>query len=369
ALAVLLVVGVGVVLWFWKRPSYLVWVLWLFAFLPAGMFSSPAPVFYRILPAIPAAAVLVALGGYWCVQQAGRLARWAQIVLLAAVIGLLMFSSWTTAYDYFVRWAATPNLSGIMDGGKWEAAETILAAEAETAVYVSIPVWQEPTVQYAIQSRTPTPRTFDGQHCLVVPAKNEQPLHFLSINGHEHRSLPLLETLYDSEQVTTNPFFANQEPYFFNVHVPSGADVTIAGELVEPIQFGDILLRGVDVGETAVRGQPLAVTLIWQSTAPVSQPLTAFVHLLHPDDADNPLVAQHDGIPCNGTEPVSQWRADELVFDEHVLLLAEDGVENGRYLIGVGFYHSETFERIPAAGNNVNVQFGEAIVGTIDVQP
>ncbi|MCA9926103.1 MAG: glycosyltransferase family 39 protein, partial [Anaerolineales bacterium] len=55
ALALLLLIGSGVALWYWKRTSFLVWLLWLFSFIPAGVLSSPAPVFYRILPAVPAA--------------------------------------------------------------------------------------------------------------------------------------------------------------------------------------------------------------------------------------------------------------------------------------------------------------------------
>ncbi|MCA9931623.1 MAG: hypothetical protein KC419_24230, partial [Anaerolineales bacterium] len=174
--------------------------------------------------------------------------------------------------------------------------------------------------------------------------------------------------LYETALVTTDPFFANQSPYFYSVMVPSGAVTTIPGVLSEPIQFGDILLHGVDVAETAVSGQPLTVTLTWQTLTPQQRPLTAFVHLLQPDAGSASLVAQHDGIPCSDTEPVSHWRTNELILDEHIVDLPVE-MENGRYLIGVGLYDTETFERLPVVDNEVDIRFGEAIIGAIDIQP
>ena len=68
-----------------------------------------------------------------------------------------------------------------------------------------------------------------------------------------------------------------------------------------------------------------------------------FVHVLDPAGA---LVAQYDGIPCAWTCPTSQWKAGERIHDDAELHLWN--LPAGQYRIAVGWYQTETPERLLA---------------------
>lgn len=370
-IAILLIFGAGIALWRWRQPAYSIWLAWLIGFLPGAMMSDPAPVFYRYLPTIPAAAVLsgIALAEAWqWAQQRGR--KW-RLGMRAAVCLLFAVSLFLNSRDYFRRWASSPNFFGLMDLGKWAAADAILTADGDASLFVTMPANTDPAVSYAIQTRRANVRPFDGQQCIVFRDPDSQPLHFFSITGYEHRSLEQLTTLFPQGSQIIDPVFGDNAPYYVNFVVPAASDAQIPGSLAEPIHYGSIILRGVHMPETAAHpSETLPVTLTWQATAPVLQNLTAFVHLLSQDPGDSsaPLKAQHDGVPCYGNEPTTQWHAGEFIVDEHPITLPPD-LRAGHYLLGIGFYQTDTLHPIPPMGENPNILWGEAIVREITVLP
>jgi hypothetical protein len=123
------------------------------------------------------------------------------------------------------------------------------------------------------------------------------------------------------------------------------------------------------VPETAVlAGQTVTVTLTWEILEPTLANYTVFVHLLdgRPESATAPLKAQHDGIPCEATEPTWHWRPGEYILDEHVLTIPAD-LPAGEYMLGAGLYDADTLQRLPPAGEDLHTCWDEAIVGTIKV--
>ena len=85
-----------------------------------------------------------------------------------------------------------------------------------------------------------------------------------------------------------------------------------------------------------------------------------------PAASDAPLKAQHDGVPCDATEPTWHWQTGEYILDEHSLTVPAD-TSPGEYLLGVGLYDADTLERLPPTGEDLNVRWNEAILGSIMV--
>lgn len=111
----------------------------------------------------------------------------------------------------------------------------------------------------------------------------------------------------------------------------------------------------LEEGVIATAGDRLAITLVWDAMASFSRSYTVFVHLLA---ADGTLLAQHDGIPVQGTRPTPTWTAGERLLDRHELTLPQGlPVDAGRLVVGV--YDSETIGRRPFADGAEVLMLGE----------
>lgn len=112
-----------------------------------------------------------------------------------------------------------------------------------------------------------------------------------------------------------------------------------------------IALLGYDLSTDRIQpGQELRLTLYWQALASLREEYTVFVHLL---DRENSPGGQDDAPPMKGLYPTIYWKEEEIVPDEHRLIIPAD-VSPGRYLLEVGIYSSQTGDRLPvldSAGN------------------
>jgi hypothetical protein len=114
------------------------------------------------------------------------------------------------------------------------------------------------------------------------------------------------------------------------------------------VNLGDaVRLVGYNVSSNSLAaGDKLTVTLFWQADNTVAGDDHVFVHLLSDDEQ---MLAQHDGVPAQGTRPTWSWQPREVLRDEHVLV-AESGLPQGVYALSVGMYHYPTMERLPVVG-------------------
>ncbi|HEY8743348.1 MAG TPA: hypothetical protein VIU62_09630, partial [Chloroflexota bacterium] len=85
---------------------------------------------------------------------------------------------------------------------------------------------------------------------------------------------------------------------------------------------------------TVAPGGTVEITLNWQDLTVIPQSYTVFTHLL---DAQNHVIAQHDGEPSGGTRPTSNWKPGDLVRDMHAIILPSR-LKPGSYTIEVGMY-------------------------------
>jgi hypothetical protein len=105
-----------------------------------------------------------------------------------------------------------------------------------------------------------------------------------------------------------------------------------------------IALRSIDLPQTELQpGSQLAVTLNWQSLAPINEDYTVFIQIL---DANDRIVGQVDAWPLQGTLPTSQWTPGQTITDPYLIWLDGD-LPPGQYRLIVGWYLLADLRRLP----------------------
>ena len=103
-----------------------------------------------------------------------------------------------------------------------------------------------------------------------------------------------------------------------------------------------IRLHGYVSPKSRVPGQPLCVTLYWQTEEEITGDYVVFVHL---SAADGYVQAQRDSEPVFGYYPTSSWEIGEEIGDMHCLYLSPD-LQEGEYLLRVGLYDPDSGQRL-----------------------
>lgn len=86
------------------------------------------------------------------------------------------------------------------------------------------------------------------------------------------------------------------------------------------------------------------VVLCWGSLQPLAADYTVFVHL---EDVSGALIGTGDGPPMQGAFPSSMWQPGDVILDVHYLALAVGDAEAGQR-VTVGLYNLEDGSRLPA---------------------
>jgi hypothetical protein len=113
------------------------------------------------------------------------------------------------------------------------------------------------------------------------------------------------------------------------------------------ILSGIIKLRGYDI-VYPLGGQPLRLTLYWESLADVDENYKVFIHII---DDMGAIIAQVDNLPTAGLAPTTRWQKGDLIRDPYLINLPAE-LTSGNYQIRAGLYTDE-FGRLTAAGENV----------------
>lgn len=112
-------------------------------------------------------------------------------------------------------------------------------------------------------------------------------------------------------------------------------------------------------------GSALDVTLFWQASDAVEQPLVVFVHLL---DSAGQLVANHDGPPASGLFPTDSWLPGMTVPDTHRIDLPPE-LSPGTYELRAGLYDPNTGARLPLNFAGEQAVEGDSIsLGSVEIK-
>jgi len=118
-----------------------------------------------------------------------------------------------------------------------------------------------------------------------------------------------------------------------------------------------VQLIGYEFSSPAIRaGEPLTVTLYWQTKGLL---LTSYKSFVHVTDASGQLVAQSDAVPRDWTYPTSAWFPNERVVDPHRLDIARN--VTGPLEVWIGMYDPDTLQRLAYT----NDPSGQVRLGTL----
>jgi 4-amino-4-deoxy-L-arabinose transferase-like glycosyltransferase len=108
---------------------------------------------------------------------------------------------------------------------------------------------------------------------------------------------------------------------------------------VHPVDLtyaGQVKLIGYQVTPAVTRpGQPVAVTLYWQTLQPTTENFSLFIHLL---GRNRQGIGTIDTYPGLGNLPTSQWKPGQVIRDVYPLRIAPDAAAPTLVTISVGWY-------------------------------
>jgi len=117
---------------------------------------------------------------------------------------------------------------------------------------------------------------------------------------------------------------------------------------LQSAKFGDdIALVGWNVVPEARQPGTIQVVVVWQAQRAMNRRYTAFVHL---EKFEQGKVTQDDREPRSGAYPTTRWAVNEMVREIYTLNLSDD-LSPGSFVLKVGWYDTETGERLLVAGS------------------
>ncbi len=301
-------------------------LLWLIVMLLPSILSGDAPHFGRMSGALPAIAIILAIGLTKLVQLlTSRLPvhhspftiHHSPFIILLLLSASLFF----TIRDYFILYANHPQLATDFYLPDWELGQYAAAQPPDAALYFT-PTQEEMATIYFALADPERLRSYSGGQGLI-PAGDEGKTAVYLLHPAAAQALAELQAFFPTG------FVAETRPNFLAFHVPASAPRLLV-ENETAVSFADaILLRGWSLEQTP---DALTVTLAWQAQTPLAADYTAFVHLL---DETGEVAAQLDRPPAG--YPTSDWRVGEIIQDTYRVPLPPDLLP-GRYTVQTGFY-------------------------------
>jgi 4-amino-4-deoxy-L-arabinose transferase-like glycosyltransferase len=273
--AVLALLGLILCLRRWRRPPYLLLLLWWPAMLlPAFLAVDRIPAAWRVLGVMPALYFFpaIAIGELmdWLKSQSLPARLRQLLVALLLIVPLTVAAVWT-ARDYSV-WAALPGTYTAFEGEAVDAAYWLQANPQPWPVYVSSEFYRHMSfaLLYSESPRTDffsyrdeAIRWFDGRTSLPLPPSTNEATYVLIGNAHTEeewldRYLPDRQLLHQSFNATGEPSLS---VYRASYRDPRGirADVSL---------LEGVSLTGYDIYAEAQPGYPLDVALYWHFAGP-----------------------------------------------------------------------------------------------------
>jgi hypothetical protein len=369
-------IGMLLAIWRVRRPAYSILLLMLAGLLLPGILSDYAPHYHRVLGAAAPVALLggVGLDAIWRLWSERRTANDAEVAPwrpagLAWVgwlsVALLVAGTVISARDYFVRWAALPDLFYAFDVGLWKIGQGIAAQPADTPIYLTPRSADHPTLAFAWETRPDShgaPITFDGRALFPLRAGSNPKLEqYIVIEDEDFRTRLLLPELFPTATVTEWLQDWQGRTYANQYLRPAQSEPQRSPASLAPFELGDgIALAGYDAQTATLDvGRMLYVQLYWDVAAAPEQTWTVFVHLLDEAARDGAQrVAGVDSQPGAGSLPTTRWQAGWLILDEYQMLLPPD-LPAGEYMLSIGLYTGEG-ARLPIDGGSL--QIGEVTI-------
>lgn len=316
-----------------RQPEYIFLILWFAIMLLPSIMSGDAPHFGRLTGVAPAVAILIGVGGVWLVEAMGDAMKRPQVATVA-LLGLCAISLILTTRDYFIRYAAHPDLARDFYLADWKMGQSAASRPVDTVLYLSPSQEEMATIYFALADPDRI-RSFNGLDGIIPAGVPGRPSTYY-IRPKEAATVTNLKAYFPDGRLEEN------ESGFLSFYVPAGAE-RITTALRADHDFGGVIkLAGYTVEK---RENHLLITLAWQAMVDPDINFTGFVHLI---DSHDTLVSQTDRPPLG--YPTSDWRPEEIVVDRFRLDLPPD-LQAGTYRLQTGFYEPATVARLGVAAS------------------
>ena len=344
-----------------RRPAYAIVLLGLAGLLLPGIFSEYAPHFHRVLGAAAPVALLCGIGLDWLWQRVAAMQRLtpraAAITAAAVVLALLTAGTVVSVRDYFVRWAALPDLFYAFDAGLWELGQQTYSL-ADAPLYITPRGAEHATLAFSWRARPGRPAlqptVFDGRHIFpLTDGDTTGPEHYAVIEHEDFRTRLLLPEVFPSAEASYELAGAQGEVYARIYTRPAASAPQRPPDTARTAEIGDgIRLAGYDVlPAPPKRGEPLYLQLHWLVNAAPAHDWTVFTHVV--DSATGQVVAGHDSKPGAGSLPTPRWQPGWRILDEYQIPLPAD-LPPGAYSLRVGLYGDDG-ARLPEEGLGIDL--------------
>ena len=375
--SILLLLGIVVSVIRLKNPRYVFLLTWLGSMLALAALAGKETASKRAVGAIPAVAVLIAIGALVSWQQ---LRQWLSkyrpgmqsfgntVWGLCLAIGFV-FSGWLTYRDYFIVWPSDPDLFTHFQAGVSAIGRYLKTLPEDEEIYVSPEYLGSPSMLFNSGLREGV-KSYNGRVCMVVPEQTDADTTYVVVPNDDKEGLGLLQSYFpQGEIVAEGPLHYNL-PYFLAYRVPKGAhSLLVPSKRVEANWENTIGLLGYDVdAEGYAPGDTIELTLYYQARQGMDVDYTAFTHLMGPENSSTGtfLWAQDDSEPCRRFYTTSTWALGEVVRDKYFLEIPQNAPD-GEYELQVGFYVWPSLERLRlsvASGELLDVPF---TLGTVKI--
>ena len=362
AQALFFLIGVGACAWRWREPTSWALGAWLAIGLSPTLLTYQAPHFGRTTMAIPAVALLIAVGittlWEWTKNRAVR----------ALVLVALALSTSLTLRDFWGRWAQDFNLFEYFEVQQSWIARALQAAPADAQLYATplhigfyYELWP---IEYLLGPAAYRRfASFNGQVCHVIPSQTTTGATYAVIAPDDADTPALLQAAYPAVTHYTAAY-RDGRPYVEIYQLPSGQTAQLAVSTSRPGTFGDLAkLVGYTLAPGPIQpGGTLQLQVVWQAlrTSPSLEAYKIFVHLIGVPKADgNILYTQHDAEPCADTYPTWQWHPGDWVMEAYTLALPDD-LPAGSYTLQMGWYNQATGQRLPVT-DEADQPLGDAL--------
>jgi hypothetical protein len=281
-----------------------------------------------------------------------------------------VYSGFITYRDYFVTWAADPDLFTHFEVGLSKIGAYIRQLGPDERIYVSPDLPEHPSIRFHSHLREDV-RGYNGRVCLVMPEVTPTDTTYVVAPSKDKRGLSQLKVHFPQGRVVPDPSGALHygEPYFYAYWVPVHSTAHISPTHPLMVEWGPyIRLLGYDMDKAIYRpGETIVVKLYDQAQQPMDTNYTAFVHLYghHNPATGNSLWAQDDSEPCRAFYPTSVWKEGEIIKDTFTLVLPL-AIPAGDYTLMTGFYDLQTMQRLPVTQGEATDNV--AVMGSLEVK-
>jgi hypothetical protein len=244
---------------------------------------------------------------------------------------ILLYSAGQMSFDYFVRFAQSPDVYYMYDGDKLDALDYLSQFTGENQVYLS-QLWGDMHSTVYLLRHNLGIKSIDTADTIVLPPPGKGAIYAFPAEQIE-RAEQIAE-LWPGLTVESVP-----DPYgnvlLYTVHISAEVAASWPTSLLPTTErhaaFRDApLLLGMFAATPDKQ-----VTLFWSAAQEMGSSLTTFVHFI---DRDGHRVAQADKLPGNGSYPTRVWSAGERVIDRAYPELIDRCAGGETVRVQVGWY-------------------------------